>query len=71
MTNEDYRKGFDAGVKSIIDKFHKSRNYESMEGYLEVLDILIKKFEFDYSIFGSNRIYLTLKALRATLKSLS
>lgn len=70
MTSEDYRKGFDAGVKSIIDKFHKSKNYESMEGYLECLDVLIKKFEFADSIFGSNRFYLTLKSLRATLKSL-
>lgn len=70
-TSESYRKGFAAGVESVIKKFHKSKlHYKSMEGYLEVLDILIKKSEFDYSLLGSNRLYLTLKSLRATLKSL-
>lgn len=70
--NAAYEKGFAAGVKSVVEKFNKTQiYYKSMEGYIECLNILIDKFEFNHSIFGSNRIYLTLKALRATLKSLS
>lgn len=70
--NAAYEKGFAAGVKSVVEKFNKTQiHYKSMEGYIECLNILIEKFEFDYSILGSNRIYHTLKALRAALKRIN